>query len=82
MKVWIYNIFTTDEMWCKCVSKYCICDINIIVNIKDSFTIAEMSHIQYLHTHLNSSKYKLSYSEHQDDPTLRHHQRRQVHQNP
>ena len=50
MKVWIYNIFTTDQMWCKCVSKYGICDINTVVNIKLSFTIAEMSHIQYLHT--------------------------------
>ena len=27
-------------------------DINTIVNIKNSFTIAEMSHIQYLHTHI------------------------------
>ena len=54
MKVWIYNIFTTDQMWCKCVCKYGICDINTIVNIKDSFTIAEMSHIQYLHnTHVH-----------------------------
>ena len=53
MKVWIYNIFTTDQMWCKCVSKYGICDINTIANIKLSFTIAEMSHIQYLHTHLH-----------------------------
>ena len=53
MKVWIYNIFTTDQMWCKCVSKYGICDINTIVNIKLSFTIAEMSHIQYLHTHVH-----------------------------
>ena len=42
-------------MWYKCVSKYCICD-NTIVNIKDSFTMAEMSHIQYLHTHLHHIK--------------------------
>ena len=53
MIVWIYNIFTTDQMWCKCVSKYGICDINSVVNIKDSFTITEMSHTQNLHTHLH-----------------------------
>ena len=41
------------QMWCKCVSKYGICDINTIVNINLSFTIAEMSHVQYLHTHLH-----------------------------
>ena len=40
----------------KCVSKYGICDINTVVNIKDSFTIAEMSQVQYLHTHLNNIK--------------------------
>ena len=57
MIVWIYNIFITDQMRYKCVSKYGICDINTVVNIKLSFTIAEMSHIQHLHTHLNSSKY-------------------------
>ena len=44
MKVWIYNIFTTVQMWCKCVSKYCICDINTVVNIKLSFTIARKCH--------------------------------------
>ena len=32
----------------KCDSKYGVCDINATVNIKDSFTIAEMSHI-YIH---------------------------------
>ena len=32
MKVWIYNVFTTIQMWCKCVCKYCICDISAIVN--------------------------------------------------
>ena len=53
MRVWIYNIFTADQMWCKCVSKYGICDINTIVNIKDSFTIVLMSHIRYFHTHLH-----------------------------
>ena len=52
MIVWIYNIFTTDQMWYKCVSKYVICDINTIVNIMLSFSIAEMLHIQYLLTHL------------------------------
>ena len=40
-------------MWCKCVSKYGICDINTIVNIKDSFTVAEMSHIPHVHTYLH-----------------------------
>ena len=48
--VCIYNVFTINQMWYKCFSKYGICDINTIVNIKDSFTVAEMSHIQiYLH---------------------------------
>ena len=46
MIVWIYNIFTADQMWCKCVSKNGICDINTIVNIKDS---AEM-YIISIHT--------------------------------
>ena len=37
-------IFTTrvnsyNQMWCKCVGEYGICDINTIVNIKLSFTI-------------------------------------------
>ena len=32
MKVWIYNIFTTDQMWCICVCKYGICDISAIVH--------------------------------------------------
>ena len=50
MIVWIYNIFTTDQMWYKCVSKYGICDINNVEIINDSFTIAEMSNTQYLHT--------------------------------
>ena len=51
-------------MWCKCVSKHGICDINTIINIKDSFSIAEMSHIQlYTYTfapHLNNSKYNVN----------------------
>ena len=55
MIVWIYNIFTTDQMWCTCVSKYGICDINTIVNIKLSFTIADMSHIPHVHTIVNES---------------------------
>ena len=53
MKVWIYNIFTTDQMWYKYVSKYGICDINTVVNIKDSFTTVLMSHVPYLLTHLH-----------------------------
>ena len=38
MIVWIYTIFTTDQIWYQCVSKYDIhvCDINTIVNITDS----------------------------------------------
>ena len=52
----IYDVFTADQMWCKCFSKYGICDINTVVSIKDSFTIVvkdsftivEMSHI-YIH---------------------------------
>ena len=42
-------------MWCKCVSKYGICDINTIVNIKDSFTTCiaeEMSHIYNICIHI------------------------------
>ena len=33
-------------MWCKCVSKYGICDINTVANINGdlSFTIAVCSH--------------------------------------
>ena len=49
-------------MWlCKSVSKYGICDINTIVNMKLSFTVAEMSHITiFINTftpHLIDSKY-------------------------
>ena len=51
------NVFTINQMCyymylllIKCVI---ICDINTVVNIKDSFTMAEMPHIQYLHTHLH-----------------------------
>ena len=49
-------------MWlCKSVSKYGICDINTIVNMKLSFTAAEMSHIIiFINTftpHLIDSKY-------------------------
>ena len=40
------HVFTINQMWYISVSKYGICDINTIVNIKLSFTIAEMSHIQ------------------------------------
>ena len=29
----IYNGFTTNQRWCKCVSKYGICDINTVVNL-------------------------------------------------
>ena len=47
--------------WCKSVSKYGICDINTIVNMKLSFTVAEMSHITiFISTftpHLIDSKY-------------------------
>ena len=45
-------------MWCKCVSKYGICDINTIVTIKDSFAIVEMSHTIFTYIfapHLNKS---------------------------
>ena len=53
---WMDNTYLTNghihQMWYKCVSKYGICDINTAVNIKLSFTIAEMSHIQYLRTHI------------------------------
>ena len=58
--IWIYNVFTIDQVWCKCVNKYGIHDFNTIVNIKDSLTIAEMSHIQYLRTYLNKSKYNVN----------------------
>ena len=44
----IYDVFTADQMWCKCFSKYGVCVIKTVVSIKDSFTIAEMSHI-YIH---------------------------------
>ena len=44
-------------MWCKCVCKYCICDISAIVNESFIFTIVLMSHIPCLLTHLISSKY-------------------------
>ena len=41
----------------------CICDINTIVNIKDSFTtctcIAEMSHTYTFAIHLNNRKYNV-----------------------
>ena len=42
----MYNVFTITQMWwCKSVSRYGICDINTLVNMKLSFTVAEMSHI-------------------------------------
>ena len=53
MKVWIYNIFTTVQMRCKCVCKFCVCDISAIVNESFIFTIVLMSHIPYLLTHMH-----------------------------
>ena len=50
MKVWIYNIFTTVQMWCKCV---CICEISAIVNESFIFTIVLMLHIPYFLTDLH-----------------------------
>ena len=35
----------TVQMWCKCVSKYCTCDISNIVNESFIFTMVLMSHI-------------------------------------
>ena len=52
MKVWIYNIFTTVQMWRICVCKYGICDISAIVNESFIFTMVLVSHIPYLLTHL------------------------------
>ena len=59
MIVWIYNIFTTDQMWYKCVG---ICDIITIVKIKLSFTIiiGNVTNVIFSNTflpHLISSKY-------------------------
>ena len=53
VKVWIYNTFTTDQMWFTCVCKYCICDISAVVNESFIFTMVLMSHIQYLHTYVH-----------------------------
>ena len=40
---WIYNVLTIKQMWCKCVCKYCICDISTIVNESFIFTTVLMS---------------------------------------
>ena len=34
--IWIYNVFTSNQMWCKCVCKYGICDINTVVHMNYS----------------------------------------------
>ena len=64
MKVWIYNILTTDQMWCTCVCKYGICDISTIVN-KSFMFIVLMSHIPYTFApYLISSKYIVNPNSH------------------
>ena len=55
--LWIYIAFTIIQISCKCVWKYCTCDISAIVNESFIFTIVLMSHIPYLLKHLISSKY-------------------------
>ena len=60
MKVWIYNILTTDQMWCKCVSKYGICDINTVVNKAFIYYSGNVTYTIFTYTfapHLNCSQY-------------------------
>ena len=48
----LYIVFTIIQIWCKCVCKYCACDISAIVNESFISTIVLISHIPYLLTHL------------------------------